>query len=309
MLFPIKIKVVGIGGSGSNAVDRMKKCNLKGVELIAVNADLQDLKKVKADKKIQIGRNLTKGLGTGMDPEKGEKAAEEQREEIEKELSGAEIVFLTCGLGGGCGTGAAPIIADISRKQGGLTIAVVTKPFSFEGRQRMEIAQSGLRKLKEKVDTLITISNDKLSSVLDSHITVSDAFWACDDILRQAVQGIADLIALPGIINVDFADVKAIMKNSGSALFGIGIAKGPQRAEEAVRKSLECPLLEVSYKKAKGILFSISGGRDISLSEIDEAAKMITQRISPGAKVVFGAIQNEKLKEGEMKITVIATGI
>lgn len=304
-----KVKVVGVGGSGSNAVSRMKKCKIKGIELIAINADAQDLAKTKADKKIRIGRKLTKGLGTGMDAEIGRKAAEEQREEISDSLKDADIVFITCGFGGGCGSGASPIVADIAKKQGALTIAIVTKPFSFEGSQRMEIAQNNLEKIKEKVDTLITISNDKLLSVLGPEVTVSQAFWACDEILRQAVQGISDLIVLPGIINIDFADVKAIMKDSGSALFGIGTAKGPDRAREAVKKALESPLLDVSYKGAKGVLFNISGGKDISLSEIDSAAKMITQEISPEAKVVFGAIQNEKLKKGEIKATIIATGV
>jgi cell division protein FtsZ len=304
-----KIKVVGVGGSGSNAISRMSKSNIKGIELVAINADAQDLDKIDADKKIRIGRKITKGLGTGMNPEIGREAAEEQITEIEDCLKGADVVFITCGLGGGCGSGASPVVAEIAKKQGALTIAVVTKPFSFEGEQRMSIANSSLRKLKENVDTLITISNDRLLAVLDPQITVLNAFWACDEILRQAVQGISDLIVLPGIINIDFADIKAIMKDSGSALFGIGRATGPERAKEAARKALESPLLDVSYKGAKGILFNISGGKDISLVEVDEAAKIITEEISSGAKVVFGAIQNEKLKEGEIKVTVIATGV
>jgi len=303
-----KIKVVGVGGSGSNAVSRMMKCKIRGVELIAVNADAQDLQRAQAHRKIQIGRKLTKGLGTGMHPEIGKKAAEEQREEIEEVLKDSDIVFVTCGLGGGCGSGASPVVAEIAKKQRALTIAVVTKPFSFEGIQRMEIAQDTLRKLKSEVDTLITISNDKLLSVLEPKTTVSNAFWICDETLRQAVQGISDLIVLPGIINIDFADVRAIMKDSGSALFGIGKARGEGRAREAVLKALSSPLLDISYKGAKGILLNVSGGRDISLSEIDEAAKIITQEVSPKAKVIFGAIQNEKLKKGEIKVTVVATG-
>lgn len=303
-----KIKVVGVGGSGSNAVSRMIECRIKGVELIVINADAQDLEKAKFHKKIRIGKKITKGLGTGMNPLIGKEAAEEQREEIEDALKGTDIVFITCGLGGGCGSGASPVVAEIAKQTGALTIAIVTKPFSFEGAQRMEIANNALKKMKEKVDTLITISNDKLLSVLDPQITLLNAFWACDEILRQAVQGISDLIVLPGIINIDFADVKAVMKDSGFALFGIGKAKGQGRAEEAAKKALEAPLSDISYKGAKGILFNVSGGKDISLSEVDEVAKIITQEISSDAKVVFGAIQNEKLEEGEIKVTVIATG-
>lgn len=302
------IKVVGVGGSGSNAISRMMKCKIKGVELIAINADAQDLQRTRAHQKIRIGKKLTKGLGTGMNPEIGREAAEEQKEEMQEVLKDSDMVFITCGLGGGTGSGAAPIIAGIAKNQGALTIAVVTKPFSFEGVQRMEIAQDSLRKLKEKVDSLISISNDKLLSVMEPKTTVLNAFWVCDEMLRQAVQGISDLIVLPGIINIDFADVKAIMKDSGSALFGIGRAKGEERAKEAAQKALNSPLLDTSCKGAKGVLFNVSGGRDISLSEIDEVAKIITQEISPEAKVIFGAIQDEKLKKGEIKVTVVATG-
>jgi len=303
-----KIKVVGVGGSGSNVISRMMRCKIKGVELVAINADAQDLQRAKAHRKIRIGKDLTRGLGTGMNPEIGREAAEEQREEIQEALKGSDMVFITCGMGGGCGSGAAPVVADIVKKSGALTLAVVTKPFSFEGIQRMEIAQDSLKKLSGKVDTLISISNDKLLSILEPKTTVSNAFWICDETLRQAVQGISDLIVLPGIINIDFADVKAIMKDSGSALFGIGKATGPERAREAAQKALSSPLLDLSCKGAKGVLFSVSGGKDISLSEIDEAAKIITQEVSPEAKVIFGAIQNEKLKKGEIKVTVIATG-
>ena len=303
-----KIKVIGIGGSGSHAVSRMMKYNILGVELIAVNADAQDLAKASAHKKIRIGKDLTKGLGTGMDPEVGKKSAEEQREEIEDALNGADMIFITCGLGGGCGTGGSIVVAEVARKIGALTLAVVTTPFSFEGLHRADIAATGLKKLKEKVDTLIVISNNKLLSALEPKTTVTNAFWYCDEILRQAVQGISDLIVLPGIINIDFADVKAIMKDSGSALFGIGRAKGPERAREAARKALNSPLLDLSCKGAKGILFNVSGGKDISLTEIDEAAKVITNEVASDAKVIFGAIQDEKLAKGEIKVTVIATG-
>jgi len=308
MNFSTKIKVVGVGGSGSNAVSRMMKCKIKGVELIAVNADAQDLQKAKAHKKIRIGRKITRGLGTGMNPDLGKRAAEEQKEEIKEALAGADMVFITCGLGGGCGSGAAPVMAEIAKNSGVLTLAIVTKPFSFEGKPRMEIAENSKRRLKEKVDTLITISNDKLASILDPSTTVNNAFWLCDEILRQAVQGISDLIVLPGIININFADVKAIMKNSGSALFGIGVAKGEARAQEAARKALSSPLLDLSCKGAKGVLFNVSGGADISLSEIDEVAKIITHEVSPQAKIIFGAIKDEKLNKGEIKVTVIATG-
>lgn len=308
MKYGTNIKVIGIGGSGSNAISRMMKSKLRGVELIVINADAQDLQKARAHKKVRIGRKLTRGLGTGMNPEVGKGAAEEQREEIQEVLRGTDMAFIACGLGGGCGSGAAPVVAEIAKELGALTLAVVTKPFSFEGMQRMEIANTSQEKLKEQVDTLIAISNDKLFSILEPKTTVINAFWACDEILRQAVQGISDLIVLPGIINIDFADVKAIMKDSGSALFGIGRAKGPDRAKEAARKAINSPLLDLSYKGAKGVLFNISGGKDISLSEIDEAAKIITQEASPEAKVIFGAIQDEKLKKGEIKVTVIATG-
>lgn len=303
-----KIKVIGVGGSGSNAISRMMKCKIKGVELIAINADAQDLQKAAAHLKIRIGRKLTRGLGTGMDPEIGRKAAEEQKEEIRSALLGCDMIFITCGLGGGCGSGASPIVAEIAKNLGILSIAVVTKPFSFEGILRTKIADIGQRRLKEKVDTLITVSNDKLFSVLDPITTVSNAFWFCDQTLMQAVQGISDLIVLPGIINISFADVRAIMKDAGSAIFGMGVAKGEGRAKEAVRKALNSPLLDVSYKGAKGILFNVSGGKDISLSEIDEVAKIITNEVSPQARIIFGAIKDEKLNKGEIKVTVIATG-
>ena len=303
-----KIKVVGVGGSGSNAVSRMMRCKIKGVELIAINTDTQDLNKTRAHIKIRIGKSLTKGLGSGMNPEMGRKAAEEQQEDIKEVLKGSDMIFVTCGLGGGTGTGASPIVAQIAKESGALTMAVVTKPFSFEGAQRQKIAESGLRRLKENVDTLIAISNDKLISILDPNISLLNAFWACDEILQQAVQGISDLIVLSGIINVDFADVKAIMAGSGSALFGIGRGQGEKRAESAALQALNSPLLDVSCKGAKGVLFNVSGGRDIALSEIDEVAQVITREISPEAKVIFGAVQDEKLKKGEIKVTVIATG-
>jgi len=303
-----KIKVVGVGGSGGNAISRMMKYDIKGVELVAINADAQDLQRARSHSKVRIGRNLTKGLGTGMNPDIGREAAEEQRDEIEEVLRGADMVFIACGLGGGCGSGASSVVAEVAKDLGALTLAVVTTPFSFEGIHRAEIAQNSLKRLKGKVDTLIAISNNKLLSALEPKTTVINAFWYCDEILRQAVQGISDLIVLPGIINIDFADVRAIMKDSGSALFGIGRAKGPERAKEAARKALNSPLLDLSCKGAKGILFNVSGGKDISLTEINEAAKVITGEVSPDVRVIFGAIQDEKLSKGEIKVTVIATG-
>ncbi len=303
-----KIKVVGIGGSGGNAVTRMMSCDIKGIELIAINADFQDLEEVEADKKIRIGKELTEGLGAGMNPDIGKKAAEENKEEIESALKGSEMIFITCGLGGGTGTGALPIISEIAKNTGALTIAVVTMPFSFEGRERTKIAEEGLEKVKGKVDTLIPIANDKLLTTMESGTTLSEAFWHCDEILRQAVQGISDLIVLPGIISIDFADVKAIMKNSGSALFGKGIAKGKRRGEEAAKKALDLPLVDLSCENAQGVLFNVGGGDDLSLAEINDIANLIKQKVSPDAQVIFGAVEDKTLNEGEIKVTVIATG-
>ena len=303
-----RIKVIGVGGSGSNAITRMAKCRIPGVELIVMNTDAQNLKYASADLKIQLGKKVTQGLGTGMNFKLGREAAKESKEEVTGILKGSDMVFITCGLGGGTGTGASPIVADIAVQEGILTVAVVTRPFSFEGAFRNNIAKAGLRKLRERVDSLISISNDKLLSTLDPNTSLISAFWACDDILRQAVQEISDLILLPGIINVDFADVKAVLKNSGTALFGIGTAKGSKRAEEASLRAINSPLLDISYKGAKGILFNISGGKDISLSEIDEIAKVITREINSEAKVIFGAVQSEKLNKGEIKVAIIATG-
>ena len=303
-----KIKVVGVGGSGSNAISRMKKCKIEGVELIAINTDAQDLTKTKANLKLRIGRKTTQGLGTGMNPEIGRKSALENRKDISEILKDSNMVFVTYGAGGGTGTGAGPIVAEVAKELGALTLAVVTKPFSFEGQVKMKIAENGIRNLKEKVDTLITISNDKLLSTLDPNTSLINAFWVCDDILRQAVQGISDLILLPGIVNVDFADVRTIMYRAGTALFGVGKAQGERRAEKAALSAINSPLLDVSIKGAKGILFNVSGGKDISLSEIDEIAKVITQEVNPEAKIIFGAVQSEILKKGEIKVTLIATG-
>ncbi len=303
----VKIKVVGVGGSGGNTVSRMKRSKIEGVELIAINTDAQDLKKIKADLKLRIGRKITQGLGAGMHPEIGKLAAEEQKDEIKEALKGSDMVFVAYGVGGGTGTGAGPVVAEIAKSLGALTVAVVTKPFSFEGNFRQKVAEAGIRKLKEKVDCLISIENDKLLKTLDPQTSLLNAFWFCDDILKEAVQGISDLILLPGLVNVDFADVKAIMKNSGTTLFGIGRAQGEKRGEAAAKAALSSPLLDISPKGAKGVLFNVSGS-DLSLSEIDEIGKILTQEINPEAKVIFGALGDEKLKKGEIKVTVIATG-
>jgi cell division protein FtsZ len=286
----------------------MAKEKIFGVELIALNTDAQDLKKTKADIKLRIGDRITKGLGTGMNPEIGRKAALESREQISEVLKSSDMVFITGGLGGGTCTGAAPIVAEIAKGIGALTVAVVTKPFSFEGSFRKQIAEQGLRRLKKEVDSLLFIQNDRLLEILERKTSVIDAFWFCDDILRQAVVGISDLIMKPGIINVDFADIKAIMFNSGTALFGVGRARGEKRAEAAVRQALNSPLLNVSCKGAKGVLFSVSGGKDITLSEIEQVAQLITQEVNPEARVIFGAFYNKKSPQGEIKVTVIATG-
>ena len=303
-----KIKVIGVGGSGSNAISRMMQCKIQGIDLIALNTDTQDLVKTRAHQKFRIGKETTKGLGAGMNPEIGRRAAEESREEIEQVLKGSDMVFITSGLGGGTGSGASSIVAEIAKKQGALTIAVVTKPFSFEGNQRRSVAEKALRELKDKVDTLLIIPNDKILSLVNKDTTVISAFWICDEVLREAVQGISDLVVFPGIINVDFSHLKAIMKNSGPALFGIGYGKGEKRIEEAVDRVLNSPLLDFSIKGAKGILFNINGGNDLSLEEIKTIANLITKNGSPKAKIIFGAVQDKRLAKGEIKITLIATG-
>lgn len=302
-----KIKVIGVGGSGGNAISRMMACKIQGVDFVAINTDAQDLHHVKAPEKVHIGKNLTKGLGSGMSPEVGRQAAEENRDEIHEVVKGADMVFIACGFGGGTGTGAAPIIAEAAKDSGALTVAVVTKPFAFEGKQRAQFAEDGIAQLKDRVDTLITIPNDKLLSVIDNKTSLLNAFSIVDDVLRQAVQGISDLVVTPGIVNVDFADIKAIMQDAGSALMGIGRASGEDRAVEAAKAAINSPLLEVSIDGAKGVLFNVSGGSDLTMTEINEAAKIITESIDSEAKVIFGAVMDDKLKKGELKITVIAT--
>ncbi len=303
-----KIKVVGVGGSGGNAISRMIDAKIKGVEFVAINTDAQALHHSKAQEKIHIGKNLTKGLGAGMNPEIGRQAAEENRDEIQEVLKGADMVFVTCGLGGGTGSGAAPIVAETAKELGALTVGVVTRPFAFEGSQRRAIAEESLNNLKDRVDTLITIPNDKLLSIIDRKTTLISAFRIVDDVLRQGVQGISDLITKPGIVNVDFADVRAIMQDSGSALMGIGIASGENRAVEAARAAINSPLLELSIDGAKGVLFNISGSSDLSMLEINEAANIITETIDPNAKVIFGAVVDDQIRKGDVQITVVATG-
>ena len=303
-----RIKVVGVGGGGNKAIQRMMASHIHGVEFVAINLDAQDLNVANAPTKILIGKNITRGLGAGMNPEIGQKAAQENKDEISEALKGSDMVFITAGLGGGTGTGAAPVIAEIARDLGALTIGVVTKPFSFEGMARMRIAEEGWALFREKVDALITISNDRLLSIIDRKTPLMEAFHKVDDVLHQGVQGISDLITVPGIINVDFADVRTIMQNSGSALMGIGTASGEDRAIDAAKAAINSPLLDISIDGARGVLFNVSGGPDLAMAEISEAAKVITASIDPNAKVIFGAVQDDTLKKGEIKVTVIAAG-
>ena len=303
-----RIKVVGVGGGGNKAIQRMMALKIHGVEFVAVNLDAQDLNIANAPTRILIGKNITRGLGAGMNPEIGQKAAQENKDEISEALKGSDMVFITAGLGGGTGTGAAPVIAEIARDLGALTIGVVTKPFSFEGMARTRIADEGWAQLRDKVDALITISNDRLLSIIDRKTPLLEAFQKVDDVLHQGVQGISDLITVPGIINVDFADVRTIMANSGSALMGIGTASGEDRAIDAAKAAINSPLLDISIDGARGVLFNVSGGADLAMAEISEAAKIITASIDPNAKVIFGAVQDDTLKKGEIKVTVIAAG-
>lgn len=302
-----KIKVVGVGGSGGSAVNRMIDGGIKGVDFIAVNTDVQALHYNKAPKKLHIGKSVTRGLGAGMNPELGRQSAEESQNEIREALKDADMVFVTCGLGGGTGTGAAPIVAEIARDMGSLTVAVVTKPFAFEGAQRKNIAERGLMELSDKVDTIITIPNDKLLQIIDKKTSLLDAFMIVDDVLRQGVQGISELITMPGLINVDFADVKAVMSNAGSALMGMGQATGENKAIEAAKAAINSPLLEMSIEGARGILFTITGGTTLGMTEVNEAAKVITASADEEAKIIFGAVIDPKIKD-EIRITVVATG-
>jgi len=303
-----RIRVVGVGGSGKNAINHMIESKVRGVEFIAVNSDAQDLHRSLARRKIHVGKNLTRGLGTGMDPELGKRAAEETRQEIQEALSGSDMVFITCGMGGGTGTGASPIIAKIAKEVGALVIAVVTKPFSFEGAQRKDIADRGLAELKKEVDAFIIIPNDKLLAIVDMHTSAKNAFAMCDEILRQAVEGVSDIITTPGDINTDFNDIKAIMGGAGPALMGIGAADGDDRAKEAAKQAVNSPLLDVSISGAKGVLFVVAGSDDLGIIEVQEAAKVINESVDKNAKIIFGIMRDEKLKKGQIRIIVIATG-
>lgn len=301
------IKVIGVGGGGNNAVNRMIEHGVEGVEFIAVNTDAQALDLSEAEVKLQIGTKLTRGLGAGANPEVGKKAAEESREQIEEALRGADMVFVTAGMGGGTGTGAAPVIAQVAKDLGALTVGVVTRPFTFEGRKRQTSAIGGIGAMKESVDTLIVIPNDKLLEIVDKNTPMLEAFREADNVLRQGVQGISDLIAVPGLINLDFADVKTIMSNKGSALMGIGIATGENRAAEAAKKAISSPLLETSIDGAKGVLMNITGGSNLSLFEVQEAADIVATASDEDVNMIFGSVINDNLKD-EIIVTVIATG-
>ncbi len=303
-----RIKVIGVGGSGKNAVNHMINSKVKGVDFISINTDAQDLHHSLAKKRIHIGKNLTRGLGTGMNPEMGKRALEETKEDVQEALKGSDMVFVACGLGGGTGTGASPIVARTAKELGALTVAVVTKPFFFEGQARSRIAETGLEELRKEVDAIIVIPNDRLLSTIDKNTTVKNAFSICDEILRQAVEGISDLITTPGLINIDFADIRTVMESAGSALMGIGSAIGENRAIEAAKRAINSPLLDVSINGARGVLFSIAGGEDLTMFEIQDAAKIITESVDPNAKVIFGTVRDDKLKKGEVKVTVIAAG-
>jgi cell division protein FtsZ len=302
-----RIKVVGVGGSGKNAVNHMVSSKVRGVDFIAVNTDAQDLHNSMAKVKIHIGKNLTRGLGTGMNPELGKRAADETKEEIQEKLKGADMVFIAGGMGGGTGSGAAPVVARTAKELGALTVAVVTKPFSFEGPLRMRLADEALDELRKEVDAIIVIPNDRLLTTVSKETTAKSAFAMCDEILKQAVEGISDLITTPGTINIDFADIRAVLENAGTALMGIGYAQGEKRAEEAAKAAINSPLLDISTNGAKGVLFSIAGGDDLTMFEIQDAAKVITESVDPNAKIIFGTVKDDKLKKGEIKITVIAS--
>lgn len=302
-----KIKVVGVGGGGGNALNRMIDSDLENVEFIAINTDAQALYYNNAPHKINIGKAVTKGLGAGSNPEVGKRAAEESSEEIRAALEGCDMVFVTAGMGGGTGSGAAPVVAEIAKEMGALTVAIVTKPFTFEGKMRMKHAGQSLEVLRERVDTLIVIPNDKILNIIDKKTPLTDAFTIVDDVLRQGIQGISDLITVGGLINVDFADVKTIMENAGSALMGIGFGAGENRAVEAARAAIDSPLLELSIDGAQGIILNITGGNDLSMFEIDEAARVVTEYTSEDSHVIFGAVVNDAYT-GELKVTVIATG-
>ncbi len=303
-----RIKVIGVGGSGKNALNHMINSKVKGVEFIVMNTDTQDLLNSLAEKKVHLGKNLTKGLGAGMDPDVGRRAAEETKAEIQDVIKGSAMVFIACGMGGGTGTGAAPIVAQAAKEQGILTVAVVTKPFSFEGNHRMRLADAGIAELEAQVDAILVIPNDRILVTAGKDLGFREAFAMCDEVLKQAVESISELITTPGKINLDFNDIRAVMHDAGSALMGVGIAAGEGRAEKAALQAINSPLLDLSIAGAKGALFAIAGGDDLTIHEINEVARIITESIDKEAKVFLGTIHDEKLKKGEIKVTVIATG-
>jgi len=304
---PARIKVIGVGGGGGNALSSMiSEGGIAGVEFVAVNTDAQALLHNKAAIKVQIGENVTRGLGSGGDPEMGRKAAEESRERLKEEIAGCDMIFITCGEGGGTGTGAAPIIAEIAKESGALTIAVVTKPFEFEGSRRKFSADEGIQRLKEKVDTLIVVPNQKILQVVDRKTPVMEAFRKIDSVLHQGVRGIAELITVPGLINVDFADVRTIMSNAGTALMGVGLGSGDKRAITAIKMAISSPLLDTSIEGARGVLFNVMGGPDLTMAEIDEAASIITKSVDPDADIIFGAVIDEQMVD-QIKVTLVAT--
>jgi len=304
-----RIKVLGVGGSGKHAINHMINSKVRGVDFVAINTDAQDLHHSLAKKKIHVGKNVTRGLGAGMNPDIGRKAAEETAEEIQESIKGSDMIFIAGGTGGGTFSGAAPVIAKMAKESGALTVAVCTKPFTFEGQQRGKIAENSINELRKCVDAIIIIPNDRLLGAIDKETTAKNAFALCDEVLKQAVEGISDLITTPGeIANIDFADIRAIMENAGSALMGIGSATGEKRAEEAAKNAINSPLLELSIAGAKGVLFSIAGGDDLTMFEIQDAAKVITESVDPEAKIIFGTVNSTKLRKGEIKITVIASG-
>jgi len=303
-----KIKVIGVGGAGGNAINRMIRENLQGVEFIAVNADAQALFFSEAPYQIRIGDKLTKGLGAGGDPEIGAKAAEESSEELRKAVEDSDMIFITAGIGGGTGTGASPLIARLAKEEGALTIGVVTKPFTFEGKRRSEVAEQGIAELKERVDTLIVIPNDRLLELVDKKASIQEAFSLADDVLRQGIQGISELITVPGLINLDFADVRTIMAKGGSALMAVGRASGETRAVDAARAAVKSPLLDVTIDGATGVLFNVTGGTDLTLHEVNESAQVIREMAHADVNLIFGAVMDPEMEDGEIQITVIATG-
>lgn len=302
-----KIKVLGVGGSGNQAVNRMIQAKIRGVDFVAINTDVQALHHSQAPTKIHIGKTVTRGLGAGMDPDVGRRAAEESQNELREAIKGADMVFVVCGLGGGTGSGASPVVAELARDMGALTIGVVTMPFSFEGAQRMQIAEEAHAELSPKVDSIISIPNDKLLQMIDKKTSLLDSFGMVDEVVKSGVAGISELITIPGLINVDYADVKAIMQNTGSALMGIGVASGDNRASEAAKAAVSSPLLDLSIEGARGILFIVTGGPNLTLNEVNEAAKIITGSADENARIIFGAVIDESLKD-ELRITVVATG-